>query len=607
MVRGQTVWLAGAIGCCLAAVPAWANTLTNWRYDRTGQRLEFGTALPTQPQVQVLRDPPRVVVDLPGTVLGRPPESRDILPLLGRESPVRQVRLGQFDPQTARLVLELYPEYSITPEAVQVQSLGVNQWVLTLPRQLARSPVTRPPVEEPPPILIEGVQVTDGGLLVRLRGQIPQAQVRRSPNRQEIWVDIPAALAARWQTEALNLASLGVLRFQVQQVQNQPPITRLTLQVDENSPDWQVITQGQGLVLSPKAQRYGPEAAAVAPPVQRLRPLLPSLIPVIDNVEWDRTHQQIVLRANRPFSYRQSWEREPGLNFASLRMVLEGVRLSPRAEQALKGIPGLTVAVESGPGNQLTLLWRPSQQMRLLGIQELAPQVLAVQLLPVGTADQPPLSALARWLSRRPQPPTATVPQPSPPPVNPPQPTPGRLVVVLDPGHGGRDPGAIGIGGLRESELVLDISRQVAALLEQQGVQVVMTRTADVEVDLEPRVALARRVNATIFVSIHANAISLSRPDVNGIETYYFHPGSYALAVELHRSMLQASGLADRGVRRARFYVIRHTPPTMPSVLLEVGFVTGARDAAFLSSPQGRRAMAQGIAQGILRYLRVRP
>ncbi|MEN9254706.1 MAG: N-acetylmuramoyl-L-alanine amidase, partial [Gloeomargarita sp. SZTDM-1c_bins_89] len=65
--------------------------------------------------------------------------------------------------------------------------------------------------------------------------------------------------------------------------------------------------------------------------------------------------------------------------------------------------------------------------------------------------------------------------------------------------------------------------------------------------------------------------------------------------------------LADRGVRRARFYVIRHTPPTMPSVLLEVGFVTGARDAAFLSSPQGRRAMAQGIAQGILRYLRVRP
>jgi N-acetylmuramoyl-L-alanine amidase len=178
--------------------------------------------------------------------------------------------------------------------------------------------------------------------------------------------------------------------------------------------------------------------------------------------------------------------------------------------------------------------------------------------------------------------------------------------VVIDPGHGGPDPGAIGIGGLREKDVIMDISQQVATLLEQQGIQVVMTRTADVDLGLEPRVALAKRVNASLFVSIHANAISLSRPEVNGIETYYFHPASYGLALELHRAMVQASGAPDRGVRQARFYVIRHTPPDMPSVLLEVGYVTGALDAPRLASAAGRRVMAQAIAQGIVRYLQVR-
>ena len=88
----------------------------------------------------------------------------------------------------------------------------------------------------------------------------------------------------------------------------------------------------------------------------------------------------------------------------------------------------------------------------------------------------------------------------------------GRYRVVIDPGHGGPDPGAVGIRGIREAEIVLDISLQVARLLEAKGVQVTLTRTAEVDVDLPPRVALANRLGATAFVSIHANAISMSRP-----------------------------------------------------------------------------------------------
>ena len=101
----------------------------------------------------------------------------------------------------------------------------------------------------------------------------------------------------------------------------------------------------------------------------------------------------------------------------------------------------------------------------------------------------------------------------------------GRFRVVIDPGHGGPDPGAVGIGGLRETDVVLDISLQVAQLLQSKGVQVVLTRTSEIDVDLPPRVSLANSSGAHAFVSIHANALSMARPDVNGIETFFFQGG----------------------------------------------------------------------------------
>ncbi|MDX2230252.1 MAG: N-acetylmuramoyl-L-alanine amidase [Leptolyngbyaceae cyanobacterium bins.349] len=188
---------------------------------------------------------------------------------------------------------------------------------------------------------------------------------------------------------------------------------------------------------------------------------------------------------------------------------------------------------------------------------------------------------------------------PRPNPISPSIPA-GRPVVIIDPGHGGPDPGAVGIGGLRETDVVLDISRQVTALLAQQGIAAVLTRDAEYDLGLEPRVQMANRANATVFVSIHANAISMSRPDVNGLETYYFTSGK-ELADVIHRTVLEETGVRDRRVRQARFYVLRYT--SMPSVLVETGFVTGAEDAARLRDPSYRSRMAAAIARGILRYL----
>ncbi|MEB3265964.1 MAG: N-acetylmuramoyl-L-alanine amidase [Cyanobacteriota bacterium] len=179
----------------------------------------------------------------------------------------------------------------------------------------------------------------------------------------------------------------------------------------------------------------------------------------------------------------------------------------------------------------------------------------------------------------------------------------GRFRVVIDPGHGGPDPGAVGIGGLRETDVVLDVSLQVARILQARGVQVLMTRTTDVDVDLPPRVALANSSSADAFVSIHANALSMARPDVNGVETFYFQGGrSAALSEAIQRQLMAVSpGTPDRGSRPGRFFVIRRT--VMPSALTEMGFVTGEIDAPRLADPEFRRRLAQAVATGILNYL----
>ncbi len=179
----------------------------------------------------------------------------------------------------------------------------------------------------------------------------------------------------------------------------------------------------------------------------------------------------------------------------------------------------------------------------------------------------------------------------------------GRFRVVIDPGHGGPDSGAVGIGGIRETDVVLDISLEVAKFLEAKGVIVNLTRTSEVDLGLFPRVAIANRAGADAFVSIHANATRNRRRDVNGIETFYFS-GFRGLSLSKHiqKQVLKVSpGSPDRGVRRARFFVIRRT--RMPAALVETGFVTGRLDAPRLAKASHRRELAFAIAKGILNYL----
>ena len=181
--------------------------------------------------------------------------------------------------------------------------------------------------------------------------------------------------------------------------------------------------------------------------------------------------------------------------------------------------------------------------------------------------------------------------------------TRNKFSVVIDPGHGGLDPGAIGIGGIRETDVVLEVSKKVKELLSEKGVKVSLTRENEVNLDLRPRVSFANNLDADIFVSIHANASRGKRKDINGLETFYFKGWrGRLLAKRIQKHLLIVSpGSPDRGVKQGRFYVIKNT--NMPAVLVEIGFLTGRLDSRRLEKNTHRERIAYAIAKGILEYL----
>ena len=219
--------------------------------------------------------------------------------------------------------------------------------------------------------------------------------------------------------------------------------------------------------------------------------------------------------------------------------------------------------------------------------------------------------------------------------------------VVLDAGHGGHDPGAVGLSGLQEKEVVLDVTRRLAPLVgEGLGVKVSLTRNADYFVPLRERTSFANAQRADLFVSIHANAHRASVSE--GVETFFlsseatdnesrqvaaqeneviklegsnsraqadilktilwdlaqseFQEESSRLAETVLDSMTRALGIANRGVKQAGFYVLGGA--AMPAILVEIGFLTNPKEERKLRDPQFREQVARAIYAGLAEYKR---
>jgi N-acetylmuramoyl-L-alanine amidase len=187
-----------------------------------------------------------------------------------------------------------------------------------------------------------------------------------------------------------------------------------------------------------------------------------------------------------------------------------------------------------------------------------------------------------------------------PPVVVRPRPGTAGAVVVIDPGHGGKDPGTM-IGSISEKHIDLQVARKIAALLAQQGVSVVMTRQDDRFIELEERAEIANRRDTDLFVSIHSD----SAPDrsIDGFTLYVASDASreaYQAARTVSAAMSK-TGSDTRGIREAEYKVLMRT--SCPAILIELGYLSNPVDARRLQDSTFQNRLAQAIAAGILNYL----
>lgn len=222
-----------------------------------------------------------------------------------------------------------------------------------------------------------------------------------------------------------------------------------------------------------------------------------------------------------------------------------------------------------------------------------------------------------------------------------------RWKIAIDPGHGGKDPGAIGVSGMREKDVVLDLSRRLARRLKRAGHDVVLTRDADVFLPLPERTMLANAARADLFLSVHANASE--NPSASGIETYYLSNGGDPATVRLAEmenhlahmterpppnadvawivsDMIQSykveesvdlargiqcqvvallggreRSVRDLGAKPGPFHVL--VGAGMPAVLLEAGFLTEAGDARRLADPDDQERWSEGVLRAIDKFI----
>jgi N-acetylmuramoyl-L-alanine amidase len=626
-------WLAaGLVGSllCLAA-PVRAGELSSWKFDPSSNRLEFNTETGVQPRAQLVTGPTRLVIDLPGTTWSR----SQILEALGGS--FQNLRISQYDENTARIIVELAPGYTIDPSKIEFRGISPTQWTVQLPQPqpeaggstTAQAPISQPPTassrtssarsaqpassaaptnaRSPQPgrsaqaadssiTQVDTVRMTGEGLVVQTRGATPDVKIEPDENDERfITLTIRNAQLANPELDGQRITTeqFGVRNIEIEQRSRDR--VRIKFQVNRDSGEWRAARVSDGVVALPSDRRVLPTTTAAASTPRSATVLqAPPQAPrasedepaTIEGFGFNEANSQLLIQSDRPVSASGGWNSgryEVRLSPARLG---RGVNIPPLPSDGAL----LQARVSQADDQTVVVSMFPRSGTQFSGVTSQGNNVLAL-----GFGRSTSASSNLRLPSNPGQNPRPSSPLPTI--------QSGRAVVIVDPGHGGSDPGAVGIGGIQEADVVLDISQQVASILEQQGVQVVITRNSDVDVELQPRVDIAEQANATLFVSIHANAIDMSRPDVNGTSVYYYSSGQ-ALAQTVQDAIVQDLGMQDRGIHTARFFVLRKT--SMPSILVETAFVTGADDAKKLADSNWRSQMASAIASGVLQYLQGR-
>ncbi|HEY9721662.1 MAG TPA: N-acetylmuramoyl-L-alanine amidase [Oscillatoriaceae cyanobacterium] len=554
-------WAAlGALGCLLAWNPARAATLEGIRYDSTAGVVVITLDHGVHPLTSTLDHPDRLVIDLPGARFPRTYQQLDAI----SGTAVRRVRAGQYQSDTARVVLDL-----TRPESYKVITRGDEVFVLVngqtslaalpTPAPSMAAPTPAPTPTPPPAAAITDVRVRNGNVAIRMTPRRPYwSHVEAGepfhytlvfPNTQlEGGLDghrekVNSGDVLSWQTEQdgadakLDLALTATPSFAFSaglggwklEATKRPTVPQLTLAPHEHT------------VKSTKLiDKLWPGATDAPLTLKRV------------GNQW-----LLVVTAPSAIHYHTT-----AVGDDRLEVDVEGARIAlPRDSVYIDG--GLIARVRvTHPeiGTHLTIDFdQPvAHQVRLLG----SGRSLLFTMKPLD-----------------------------------------KVRATLDPGHGGTDDGAIGVNGVREKDVTLAVATRLARMMEAGGMSVQMTRMKDLEVLLRPRVEMANDNHSDVFVSIHCNSFG-NQHGVRGIETYYWSDQSYALAKAIHAHLVAALHSPDRGVRKNNFYVVHHTE--MPAALVEIGYLSNAQEEALLASPEYQEKAAKAIYAGIQEFLKNR-
>lgn len=179
-----------------------------------------------------------------------------------------------------------------------------------------------------------------------------------------------------------------------------------------------------------------------------------------------------------------------------------------------------------------------------------------------------------------------------------------KYKIVLDPGHGGKDPGSIGFSGSYEKDFTLSLAKKVYHLLEEEKqIEVYMTRDKDTFLSTETKIRpkYANDLGADLFVSIHAN--TFTDPSASGTESFYYNQNSLSLAKIMQKHVVEATGFKDRGVKKENYFVLKDT--TMPATLLEIGYITNPEDEQAMLTSEFQQSVAESISEAIKEYLKI--
>jgi N-acetylmuramoyl-L-alanine amidase len=546
----------GALAPSASAQTLVAGVIQKLQYDTRAQMLGFISSARTIPQVQYLPSAAgrKVVIDLPDTIF---PQVRDELE---QHIPgVEKVRISQFtsNPPAVRMVLDVESEVDV---AIRTEALssGFQTWIQ--PRMHGDSGPHKVFKVDPPSVQLAAISAAE----------LRQIEVRNN----NLYLSGSGALYPEIRKLDAQEKRYGVTLYNVRSTitGKRPELTSSLFR------DVQIVNSSDRVEIQFKLSRDDVEIVPFSEDnsctIQFLVLASSKNLAQLDEIEIMEMDQQVTrirVHTNRPFDYQlYALEKPHRLVMDTIGTVLTQ-REDLRKIQSSSNLQQIRMAaVNTQQNTDIRIVFDLKGDVNF---QYSSHERYVEIIVQAREKDRPPLLDEA---SR-------------------------RAFIVIDAGHGGNDPGAIGKGGVREKAVTLAVSEYLKRYLENDQFKVILTRAEDLEILLQPRVDVANLRNSDLFISIHCNSMPPNNEHIKGIETYYTTPQSKELADVLHQYLVKELKAPDRRVRKRGLFVTRKTK--MPSVLLEIGFVSNPEEEALLGNSSYQRLVAKAIRNGIYDYL----